>query len=76
MGYAGETVYGWSFEGAVDEEGVVMADKCWNVSERVDWKERRYIPNEITPIAWKTPLLIVKRGVLNVPLDSLGTTSP
>jgi len=28
MGYAGKTINGWCFEGAVNEEGVVMADEC------------------------------------------------
>jgi hypothetical protein len=33
-------------------------------------------PNDITPMAWNTPLLIVSRGVLKVPLDSAGTRNP
>ena len=33
-------------------------------------------PNDITPIAWNTPLLIVRSGVVKFPLDSGGTRNP
>jgi hypothetical protein len=35
-----------------------------------------YVPKDITPMAWVTPLLIVRRGVLKVPLASFGTRNP
>jgi hypothetical protein len=35
-----------------------------------------HIPKDITPMACVTPLLMVKRDVSNVPLDSAGTVNP
>ena len=37
---------------------------------------RRDEPKDITPMAWNTPLLIVRRGVSKVPLDSGETKKP
>jgi hypothetical protein len=31
MGDCGKAVNGWSFEGAVDEEGIMVANKCYHV---------------------------------------------
>jgi hypothetical protein len=33
-------------------------------------------PKEITPMDWKTPLLIVRRGILKLPLSDAGTRTP
>jgi hypothetical protein len=33
-------------------------------------------PKDITPMAWKMPLLMVRRGVLKFPRDSAGTRNP
>lgn len=46
------------------------------ISERKGAKRSDNKPKDMTPIAWKTPLLMVKRGVLKVPLDSFGTMKP
>lgn len=31
MGYAGEAIDGGGFKGAVDEEGIMVADECWEM---------------------------------------------
>lgn len=36
----------------------------------------RYLPNDITPIAWNTPSLTVNNGLLKLPLFSAGTVKP
>lgn len=36
----------------------------------------RAVPNDMTPIAWNIPLLIVKRGRPKLPLESAGTRNP
>ena len=55
----------------------MMADECCPcISKRKGAKGADNEPNDMTPIAWKIPLLMVKRGVLNVPLDSFGTMKP
>lgn len=35
-----------------------------------------YVPKEMTPMDWKIPPLMVKRGVLNEPLSSEATKTP
>jgi hypothetical protein len=35
-----------------------------------------FIPNDITPMAWKMPLLTVNSGVLNEPRSAEGTSTP
>ena len=35
-----------------------------------------YLPKDITPMAWVTPLLTVRSGVLKFPLASFGTRNP
>jgi hypothetical protein len=34
------------------------------------------LPNDITPMAWKMPPLMVRRGRLKDPLSSLGVRAP
>jgi hypothetical protein len=46
------------------------------VRPRIIGKNGRDGPKDITPMAWKTPLLRVKRGVLKVPFSDLGTRKP
>lgn len=77
MGNTGKSIYRRSLERAIDEKRIMMADeRCPYISKREGTKATDNKPNDMTPIAWKIPLLMVKRGVLNVPLDSFGTMKP
>lgn len=60
----------------------MMADKCYRVMLAVSilyaigQRIKVFVPNDITPMAWKMPLLIVNSGVLKEPRSADGTSTP
>lgn len=86
VGYFAEAVDGRGFEGAINKEGVVVADKgCGCVVRstvrlhmivKVQRHNTKDIPNDITPIAWNMPELIVSSGVEKEPRAEDGVRIP
>ena len=63
----------------------MVTDECWavvswtsgDIKIAVDRNEIRWhIPNDMTPTAWKTPLLTVHSSSGKSPRDSCGTEKP
>ena len=85
MCYSGEAVDGRRPERTVDEERVMVTDKrCWRtllvkrpVRGQGSFVEqlKDVVPNEMTPTAWKKPLL-TKSSPFRFPLRSFGTRGP
>jgi hypothetical protein len=64
---------------AINQEGVMVAHKCCghekSQSKGKDGDGLEVVPKEMTPTAWKKPLL-TKSSPLRSPLRSLGTVAP